>query len=188
MTFLGIWSGWKKCDRVWRLLSRSVCKWSVRAQAPQSQNVIFLLNVDNIFGPFRRVTYLWSYFVGLSLQPPKNVTFNKTKHGMVSIWLVRTLSVTKCDAPSTAFEKPSSSSSSSLFIHGNKHYALSIEQNISKYFFATWLYGAILQACLAIPFHFPIYPSPTPTSSPPPPPWRWRGLWTANFDLVRKWH
>ena len=36
----------------------------------QSQNVIFLLNVDNIFGPFQRVTYLWSYFVGLSLQPP----------------------------------------------------------------------------------------------------------------------
>lgn len=68
--FLGIWSGWKKCDRVSRLLSRSVCKRSMRAQTPQSQNVIFLLNVDNIFGPFRRVTYLWSYFVGLSLQPP----------------------------------------------------------------------------------------------------------------------
>ena len=56
--FLGIWSGWKKCDRVWRLLSRSVCKWSVRAQTPQSQNVIFLLNVDNIFFPFRRVADL----------------------------------------------------------------------------------------------------------------------------------
>lgn len=68
--FLGIWSGWKKCDRVSRLLSRSVCKRSMRAQTPQSQNVIFLLNVDNIFGPSRRVTYLWSYFVGLSLQPP----------------------------------------------------------------------------------------------------------------------
>ena len=56
--FLGIWSGWKKCDRVSRLLSRSVCKRNMRAQTPQSQNVIFLLNVDNIFGPCQRVTYL----------------------------------------------------------------------------------------------------------------------------------
>lgn len=100
--FLGIWSGWKKCDRVWRLLSRSVCKWSVRAQTPQSQNVIFLLNVDNIFCPFRRVADLsMELFCGLVSPAPSSPPNLPPPHtycscmGMMLIWLVRTLGVTQ---------------------------------------------------------------------------------------------
>lgn len=106
--------------------------------------------------------------------------------GMMSIWLVRTLGVTKYDAPSTSFEKPSSSS---LFIHG-KTLGIINKRNIFKYFLPRDIMVVFCRLVSPAPFPlpFPIYPSPTPTSSPPPPPWRWRGLWTANFVLVPKWH
>ena len=96
--FLGIWSGWKKCERVWRLLNRSVMcaseAWehghpNLRMWSSFLSLTTYLVLFDAclIYG-VTLYACLSSPLLPSQLTPPpgllliqKNVTFIKTKHG-----------------------------------------------------------------------------------------------------------
>ena len=99
--------------------------------------------------------------------------------GMMSIWLVRTLGVRKYDAPSTSFEKPSSSS---LFIHG-KTLGIINKRNISKYFLPRDIMVVFCRLVSPAPFPLPLPNLPLPDSYfiPPSTPMEVAGTLNSQF-------